>query len=77
LAGRDAWTSAALADPAGDSGTFLGHQPELNVRWRILPKNVDLDVGAAHHFRGGFAADAPGGRDGSSTFVYAEVTGTL
>lgn len=73
----DAWTTAPLSDPTGSSGTFLGHQPEACLRWHILPKNVDLDVGLAHHFRAGFAADAPGGRDGSTTFVYAELTGTL
>jgi hypothetical protein len=72
----DAWTTAGLRDPAGDSGSFLGQQLEARVRWGILPKNLDLDVGAAHLIRGGFAETAAG-HDQPVTLVYTQLTGTL
>ena len=74
---RDAWTTAGLRNPTGDSGRFIGQQPEFRVRWHILPKNLSLDVGAAYLVRGRFAKSAPDGQDDASTYLYAQITGTI
>ena len=72
----DAWTTTGLRDPAGASGRFVGQQVEARVRWHLLPRNVDLELGAAHFIRGGFARSA-GGTGAPSTYVYTSVTGTI
>ncbi len=76
--GRDAWVrSGGIRDPDGGSGRFLGQLFEARMRWSILPKNLLLDVGAAHFVRGSFARDAPGGRDAPSSIFFTQVTGTI
>ncbi|MBX3125735.1 MAG: alginate export family protein [Polyangiaceae bacterium] len=74
---RDAWTTAGMRDPTGDSGSFIGHQLEARVRWHAVPKNLALELGAAHLARGEFAKSAPGGRSEPSSFAYGQVTLTL
>jgi len=74
---QDAWTTSALRDPEGDSGRFLGHQIEGRIRWQIFPRNVAVDVGAAHLIRGGFAEDAPKAKDDAATFLYGALTLTI
>lgn len=37
---RDGWTTAALRDPSGASGSFVGQQAETRVRWHMLPRNL-------------------------------------
>jgi hypothetical protein len=74
---RDAWTTAGLQDSTGRSGSFIGQQAEVRIRWHAIPKNLDLEVGAAHLLRGGFAVEAPDGRQGPSTLAYVQVTGTI
>lgn len=74
---RDAWTTSGLRDPEGDSGRFLGHQIEGRIRWQIVPRNVAIDIGAAHLVRGGFAEDAPKARDDAATFLYGAMTLTI
>jgi hypothetical protein len=56
---RDVWFGSGLSDPTGQSGSFLGDQIELRIRWRPLPGNVLLDTGYAHLFRGEFMKSAP------------------
>lgn len=73
----DAWTTTGLRDPAGDSGSFLGHQVEARVRWNLLPKNIRLEAGAAYYLRGGFAEGVSGGSDEAAAFVYTQVIGTI
>ncbi len=73
----DAWTTAKQSDPTGSSGSYLGQQAELRVRWHVVPKHVNLEAGAAYLIRGGFAVDAPDGRDTPSTLIYTSVTGTI
>jgi hypothetical protein len=74
---RDAWTTAALRDPAGDSGSFVGQQVEARVRWHVLPRNLSFDVGGALLLRGELAADAPSAKTSAPVFVYTQVTGTI
>ena len=75
---RDAWVrSSGVHDLTGNSGRFLGQQIEGRVRWNILPKNLVLEVGAAHFIRGGFAKHAPGGRDAPASLVFTQLTGEI
>lgn len=74
---EDAWSSAALRDPTGGSGTFLGHQIEGRVRWEALPKNLAVEAGSALLVRGGFAKEAPGASVANPIYFYTQVTGTI
>lgn len=74
---RDAWTTAGLRDATGASGSFLGQQLEARVRWRVLPKNLTLELGAAHLIRGQFAKSAPKARSTPATFLYTQLSGHL
>ena len=73
----DAWTTAGLQDPLGNSGLFIGHQVETSVRWHILPGNLSLEMGAAHLIRGEFAVNAPNGSNDPATYFYTQMTGTI
>jgi hypothetical protein len=67
----DAWTTSGLRDPAGDSGSFIGHQLEARVRWDVLPGNVRLEVGGAYLFAGEFIDNAPNATgQGDTTYGY-------
>jgi len=74
---QDAWTTAELRDPTGDSGSFVGQQVEGRVRWHLLPRNFSLDVGGALFVRGDFARQAPGGAEQPSIYSYVQVTGNI
>ncbi len=71
---RDAWVPAGVRDPSGNSGSFVGSQLELRVRWRILPENVTLEGGYARLFAGEFIDDAPTSNDqGDSNYLYTQI----
>lgn len=61
----DAWTTGGLRDPAGSSGSFVGHQLEARLRWDLQPGAVRLEAGGAYLFAGEFIKSAPNatGRD--------------
>lgn len=65
---RDAWTTSGIRDSTGDAGSFVGHQLELRLRWRVLPGNVTLDTGFAHTWLGGLAAAAA-----DPSYLYAQL----
>jgi len=72
---RDAWTTAGVRDPTGDSGSYVGSQLELRIRWHILPGNLLFETGYAHLFAGTFIDEAPNSnREGDSDYVYSQVT---
>jgi hypothetical protein len=74
----DAWTTAGVRDPSGQSGDYLGNMPELQVRWHAVPKNILVDTGFAYLFQGDFPEDAPNANgQGDSAFAYLEVTFTF
>lgn len=56
---KAAWQPAALVDPTGRSGDFVGHLVEVAGRWDAHP-NVSLEAGWATLIKGGFARNAPG-----------------
>ena len=73
---RDRWTTTGVWDPTGASGSFLGHQIEMRVRWRPLPGNLLLEAGYAHLFRGEFMKNAPNAaatRDSDYVYTQARV----
>jgi hypothetical protein len=74
---RDAWTTAALRDPTGEAGSFVGQQVEARVRWNVLPRNLSFDLGGAVFVRGEFAKHAPNGKEAPPVYVYSQVTGTI
>jgi len=69
----DSWTTSGVRDANGNSGKFLGHHAELRVRWNIVPKNLRIEVGAAHFIRGRFATDAPDTRNEPATLLYTQL----
>ena len=71
--GDDQWTTARLTDSAGVTDNYVGNQIEARVRYDIVPKNVRLDVGAAHLFAGNFIEDVANSRGEDSTYVYAQM----
>jgi hypothetical protein len=74
---KDAWTSATLRDPTGESGSFVGSQIEGRMRFSPFPRNLSFETGAAYFLRGDFARDAEGGRGAPATYVYGQLTGWI
>lgn len=73
----DAWTTSGLRDPAGNSGSFVGHQLEARVRWDMLPGNVRVEAGGAYLFAGEFINNAPnatGQGDTAYGYLSLEIT---
>ncbi len=56
----DMWTGTKIQDKTGNSGSYLGQQLELRLRWKAIPKQLDFEAGWAHFFKGSFAKNAPG-----------------
>jgi hypothetical protein len=71
---RDAWTPGNVRDPRGLSGTEVGEQLELRVRWDALPRNVRVEGGWARLFAGDFLRRAPNSTlEGDVNYAYMEV----
>ncbi len=70
---RDEWVGTGVQDPNGDSGSFVGQQVEMRVRWRPFPGNVLLESGYAHLFAGEFIDEALNANRGDSDYVYSQV----
>lgn len=56
---RDAWTVAAISDPTGQSGRYLGTQAETSLQFDLIPKNLRLETGLSYLVEGDFPRDAP------------------
>jgi hypothetical protein len=64
-----------VQDPSGNSGSFIGSQIELRLRFQPLPGNLILEAGYAHLFAGGFIKKAPNASHrGDSNYVYSQAT---
>lgn len=75
---RDAWTTSGVRDSTGKSGSYLGSQPEIRLRWDVLPGNVSLEAGAAYLFSGEFVDDAPNANDeGNASYAYVQTVLTF
>jgi hypothetical protein len=69
---RDEWVGTGVRDVTGSSGSFVGQQIEMRVRWWILPGNLLLEAGYAHLFAGEFIDNAPNSNGGDSNYVYTQ-----
>ncbi len=70
---RDEWAGTGVQDPTGRSGSFIGHQVELRLRWRPFPDNVLFEAGYAHLSAGEFVEDAPDANGGDTNYVYTQL----
>jgi hypothetical protein len=67
----DRWNAPSLRDPTGQSGRFLGHEVDVQLRARLLPQ-LDLSAGYAFFASGEFPINL--GRARSTHFTYIELT---
>lgn len=75
---RDQFTQARLQDRTGNSGSFVGHQLEVQLQYSVLPGNLMLELGGARLFHGEFLEDAPNAPDqGDTTYLYAQAITTF
>jgi hypothetical protein len=70
----DSWRDANRRDPTGQSGTFIGHELDIRLRWAATPR-VDVTLGYAHFFYGAFVRNTSRGDD--SDFFYIETSARL
>jgi len=74
-ADEDFWVPAGVIDPNGNSGSYVGSQVEIRLRFDVIPENLRLEAGYAHLFAGEFIDDAPNSNDqGDSDYVYTQVS---
>jgi len=71
----DTWSgSSGLRDATGNSGTFLGQQLFLRMKWKTHP-NVKIESGIAYRIDGDFQGTAPNSpNEGNTTYSYAQAT---
>ncbi len=70
---RDAWTTTGLRDPSGATGSFIGQQVEMRLRWEVVPGNYRFEAGAACLVDGEFMRDAPASpRQGDALYGYTQ-----
>jgi hypothetical protein len=75
---QDAWTTAGVVDPAGESGDYVGNMAEIQVRYEVVPRSFQLEVGYAYLFQGEFAEDAPSANgEGDVSYAYVSTTFTF
>lgn len=70
--GTDRWNTTGLRDPSGASGTYLGHEFDMRVRFPVGAR-IAMNLGYARFEPGRFTR-ATSGRSDPSDFVYAEVS---
>jgi hypothetical protein len=68
----DRWNVAGLRDPTGRSGTFLGREFDVRVRFPVGPR-LAVNLGYARFQPGDFTTSTSGRTD-ASHMPYAEVT---
>ena len=73
---RDFMPTAALRDPDGLSGSFIGHQVDLRWRWWPGSRNLTVDFSAAYLWKGEFLKNAPGAPPPSNT-AYAYISTSM
>lgn len=73
---RDQWVGSGISDPSGRSGSFIGQQTEIRIRWNAIPDLVKFESGWAHLYKGDFAKNAPGAptNQSDSNYFYAATT---
>ena len=72
---RDAWGTTGVRDPKGKSGSFIGSQFELMIRWQVVPERIIYEAGYAHLFAGEFINNAPNSnQQGDSNYAYTQIS---
>ena len=71
---RDSWTSAGLRDASGNSGNHVGEQIEARVRWELIPKSFDVELGGAVLLAGSFQESASAGVAQDASYGYVQST---
>ena len=70
---KDAWTTGGVRDVTGNSGSYLGSQQEIRIRWDVLPGSLRLESGMAYLVAGGFLKNAPNASgEGNATYGYLQ-----
>jgi hypothetical protein len=67
----DRWNNANLRDRSGRSGSFIGQEADIRLRYAVSPK-VEINVGYAHFMPGEFTRNR--GKNCDSDFFYFETT---
>ncbi|HPF41130.1 MAG TPA: alginate export family protein [Phycisphaerae bacterium] len=70
---RDAFVSARISDPLGQSGDWVGHEIDLRAQY-ALSGEVGLDLGFSHFMPGAFTSHAGGASVDDSDFFYVQIT---
>ncbi len=74
----DSWVIAQRRDPAGQSGTFIGHMLDARARYWVVPDSLRLELGASGLLYGEFAKSVPNGPAGDGTlFGYTQLVLTF
>jgi hypothetical protein len=72
---RDAWGNTDVVDPEGKSGSYIGSQVELMIRWQVVPERIIFESGYAHLFAGEFINNAPNSnQQGDSNYAYTQIS---
>ncbi len=72
---RGGFSGSGLQDSTGNSGNYLGHDLEIQVRWKVN-KNLWLDAGYDHWFKGSYferlpaSAGLPPGGEKDTDYFY-------
>jgi hypothetical protein len=74
---RDAWTASGLRDSSGRSGHDIGQQYEARLRWDLLPKSLQVDIGAIYLAEGSFQDRASRHQGRDTTFAYVQCQWTF
>ncbi len=67
----DAWVIPGRRDRAGRSGSFVGHEIDVRLRYRIDPR-AEIEIGYSHFMPGGFVRHT--GPADDSDFFYIQTT---
>jgi len=72
----DALVTGGVRDPAGNSGSFVGHQFDARLNWQAIAGSLTVEAGAAQLFKGEFLRNAPNAPPPSDT-IYLYLATTL
>ena len=67
--GDDAWTTAGIRNPTGSLESFIGTQIEVSLRWDIIPKSVQVELGGAYLAAGDLMTRA---NKGDASYFYSQ-----
>ena len=56
---HDAFSNTGVRDPAGNSGSFAGHQFDLRLRYWLVPNTLRAEIDGAYLAKGRFLTRAP------------------